>query len=457
MTRIGIQILCISLLLCGAARADEPPALATDAQRKIHEATLADKTWSEDEEKANASYNKDDLLLQDDIDARAAAPELAKDPLFAEGVAEEVAAPYLDAARDMAKQAEKSMSERLAEMVGGDATVQGILQAAEEQSGAPEVLAKYQLAVSRGMGEGAIRKVMEIGRNNPDLVIVFRGVLPGERVADLVSFLMTINPPIEGEPMANVIIDPTVFTENAITVVPTLQRVDRAGDVVASVRGVANPQWIEERVERGERGDLGKYGETGEIAEEDIIEVMKRQLIAAKPEERAKRQLENYWKSQTWASLPTATEDRTRMVDPTVVVADGIYGPDGTVIAYPGQRINPFDAIPFDMTVVVIDGRDPRQVAFARQKVVELEGKQVIVATTEVDTDKGWAGYNDLIVSVGRMVYVLQPQMVERFQIEKVPCTVEGGDRVLIVKEYAAETLSSHGEADDASSNQKAG
>lgn len=455
MARFGLSMVCM-LLLSGTAIAEEPPKLATDAQRKIHEATLADPSWTEEEIRAKAAYNRDDLLLQDDIDARAAAPELAKDPLFAPGAAEEAAAPYLEAARELETQSEKSMSARLAEMVGGDETIQGILKAAEAQSGEPEVLAKYRLAVSRGMGEGAIRHAMELGRNNPDLVIVFRGVLPGEKVTDLVMYLMKINPPVEGEPMANVIIDPTVFRDNGITVVPTLQRVDETGDVIASVRGVANPQWIEDRVAGGERGDLGKFGETSEIAEEDIIEVMKRQLADANPEERAKRMLENYWKSQTWSSLPTATQDRTRTVDPTVVVVDGIYGPDGTVIAYPGQRINPFDAIPFTMTVVVIDGRDPAQVAFARRKVVELEGQQVIVATTEVDPEKGWAGYNDLIVSVGRMVYVLQPQMVERFQLEKVPSTVEGGDRVLIVKEYAPETLNSQGEA-DARRKQEAG
>jgi hypothetical protein len=55
------------------------------------------------------------------------------------------------------------------------------------------------------------------------------------------------------------------------------------------------------------------------------------------------------------------------------------------------------------------------------------------------------------------MVYVLQPEMVERFQLEKVPATVEGGDRVLIVKEYAASTLTSQGEADDARRKQEAG
>lgn len=451
-----LKVICGWAAMLGVAAANEAPELATEAQRKIHEATLKEQGWAEDVEGA-ASFNKDDLLLQHDIDARKRATEIVTDPVFYPEAAEAAAAPYLDAARELATDGQKRMSERLAEMVGGDPTVQGILQAVEEGAGAPEPMARYRLAVSRGMGEAAMRQVMELGKLHQDLVIVFRGVLPGEKVTDLVTYLMKMNPPVEGEPMANVIIDPTVFQEGGITVVPTLQRVDDAGAVIASVRGVSNPGWIEERVARGEKGDLGKFGETSDIAEEDIIEVMKRQLVEAKPEERAKRMLENYWKAQKWASLPTATKDRTRSVDPTVVVADGIYGPDGTVIAYPGQRLNPFDAIPFTMTVVVIDGRDPAQVAFARRKVVELEGQQVVVVTTEVDPEKGWEGYNDLVVSIGRMVYVLPPEMVERFQLEKVPCTVEGGDRVLIVREYAAATLNSQGEADDARRKQEAG
>ena len=427
----------LSLVLAQSVHADDPPALATDAQRALHASTMADEQWKSDADSAKAAFNQDDVLIQNYLEARKRGEAMLDDPALMPEAVENTIAPFEDEVRQITEQSVPKVESIIDQLVGGDPTVQSILEASSANRPDAAPLPKYILAVSRSMGEGAIQKALAIGREHPDMVIVFRGVLPGEKVQDLIAYLVRLNPPKEGEALANVVIDPTVFRDNGVTVAPTLLRIDEGRQVLLQARGVANPVWIEDRLARGERGDLGKNGETSEVSEEDIIEVMKRQLAAAKPEERAKRALENYWSYQKWNSLPTATRDRTREVDPTVVIPDGIYGPDGTVIAYPGQRLNPFDAIPFTMTVVVIDGRDPVQVAFARQKVVELDGKQVVVVTTEINPDKGWENFKDLVTRVGRMVYVLPPEMVERFQLEHVPCTVEGGDRVLIVREFA--------------------
>ena len=409
--------------------------LSTPEQKAERQRTLDEKaTWEAQQERAR---NADDDLLDDFQKANEQAASIVNDPSLSAESVEQAIDRYSEQAHELVDGKTPSLEQSIEAISGTHPSVQSMLDAIADNPEPPVTLAKYRLLVSRSMGEGALKRVMEIAEAHPDMVIVFRGLLPGERVTDLIGLLGKLRPPTEGEPVANVALDPTAFSDSGVTVVPRLERLDEEGNVLAWARGVANPEWIEDRFERGERGDLGQFGDTSEIAEEDMIEVMKRQLAEAHPEERARRNMEDFWKHQQWQSLPTATKDRRREVDPTVVLVDGITAPDGTVIAFPGQRVNPMDVMPFSMTLIVIDARDPAQIAFARKKVVELEGQDVTVVTTEIDPELGWKAYSDLLEGVGRMVYLLQPEMVDRFQLEKVPCTVEGGDRVLVVKEYA--------------------
>src|SRR5690606_6450482 len=130
---------------------------------------------------------------------------------------------------------------------GTHPSVKSMLDAVAANPDPPVTLAKYRLLVSRSMGEAAIKRAMEIAETHPDMVIVFRGLLPGERVTDLIALLGKLRPPAEGEPMANVTLDPTAFSDANVTVVPRLERLDDEGNVLAWARGVANPDWIEER------------------------------------------------------------------------------------------------------------------------------------------------------------------------------------------------------------------
>ena len=53
----------------------------------------------------------------------------------------------------------------------------------------------------------------------------------------------------------------------------------------------------------------------------------------------------------------------------------------------------------------------------------------------------GWEEYDRLILDVGRMVYLLEDHVKERFQIEKVPTLIEAGNRVLVVREFTREEI----------------
>lgn len=384
----------------------------------------------------------DQQILEHSIQAKAdEAKNLASDPLFSDERTKVLRERHAADAKAIEKASAPKLQESLDELIAGDEKVQKILEsAAAETAGEQVINAKYRLFVSRGQGEAAMQEIVEIGKRNPDLVIVLRGLLPGEKVTDLASYIGRLIQPKEDEPIPNIMLDPPSFTERGVSVVPTLERLDpMSGDVLASVQGIANPAWLEDRVAKGERGALGRFGETSEIAEEDMILAMQAQAAKWDAEAYGKKVADSMWSQLDMIPLPTATVSAVREVDPSIVITDAVTAPDGTVIAYPGQKVNPFDVVPFDMTLIVIDAQDVAQVAFARRKLAELDGKSAMVIATELPREDGWKGLGDTINGVGRMVYLLQPEMIERFGLRAVPCTVEGGNRVLVVREYARE------------------
>ena len=311
------------------------------------------------------------------------------------------------------------------------------LQAQKDQAQSVSPPPRYRLYVSRAMGEVALRAVIEHARSNPDMVVVFRGVLPGEKVIDLVRYMSPMLVVREGEPQPNVVIDPTAYRKHGVARVPRLERLDEEGNVLAVVHGVVNPSYLEDRLRQGEKGQLADAGPVSEIAEEDLIDVMRRRLEAVDWKAAGRRGVEGMWKQYTLVDLPHATEDSRREHDPSVVIPETITAPDGTVLAIAGQRINPFDAMPFNITMVVIDGTVREHLVFARELVRTRPAGTVVVVTTKVDREAGWQSYGKMMEVIQQPVYLLQEIMVERFGLQKVPAVVEGGNRVLVVNEFA--------------------
>jgi conjugal transfer pilus assembly protein TraW len=312
-----------------------------------------------------------------------------------------------------------------------------VLKADAEETQAEGTAARYRLYVSRGMGETAMKAVVETARAYPDMAVVFRGVLPGQRVMDLIAYLSPWLVVREGEIQPNVVIDPRPFSENDVTRVPRLERLNEDGEVVAAVHGVINPRYLEDKLDQGAEGVLADAGPVSQIAEEDLIAVIRRRLEAVDWAAAGKRGVQGLWRDYPMVDLPHATQDRRREHDPSVVIAETITAPDGTVLALAGQRINPFDSAPFNLTLVVIDGTVREQLVFARELVRTRPGGTVMVVTTKVSREHGWDSYGEMVEAMQQPVYLLQEIMVERFGLEKVPAVIEGGDRVLVVSEYA--------------------
>ena len=124
--------------------------------------------------------------------------------------------------------------------------------------------------------------------------------------------------------------------------------------------------------------DLGVRGETWPVAEPDLLARIEARLaemersgelarLHEQARDRARGSLEE---PQPVPGIAPARTERTRLFDPSITVERDIRGPDGTLLAAAGTRVDPFAHAPFAGRVLFIDGRREAEVAWA----LELAG-----------------------------------------------------------------------------------
>ena len=250
---------------------------------------------------------------------------------------------------------------------------------------------------------------------------------------------------IGGGRIPNVVIDPTLFQRYAVTLAPTLvlERTGAGGvDAPVRVTGAVPVDWLRRQARRAapdEAVDLGRRAEVHEIAEADLVLEMQRRLAAMDFESRRRAAIDRFWSNRTFLRLPDAPEDAAFEIDPTVRVTADITDLNGRVLVAAGERFNPLDALPLTKTVIVFRGTDPRHRAKAAELAgeVRLAGRGVILLTTELDTAAGWDGLEEIETVLQGPVYLLFPDVAERFHLRHVPSTVQADGPRLIVREWA--------------------
>ena len=139
--------------------------------------------------------------------------------------------------------------------------------------------------------------------------------------------------------------------------------------------------------------DLGVRGETWAIAEPDLLDVIAARLvdlersgvlaaIEGEARERARARIEE---PAAAPGIAAATERRSRLVDPSVVLERDIRLPNGTLLAAAGTRLNPLERMPLSRDLLFIDGRRDAEVAWAlahsaTSKMVLLAGRPLALS-----------------------------------------------------------------------------
>ncbi len=178
--------------------------------------------------------------------------------------------------------------------------------------------------------------------------------------------------------------------------------------------------------------DLGIHGKLYEIKEEDMLSYVRRKAGAIDMQalrESMEKKFEESYAEHSLVSLdvPSATEERVRYVDPSVVVRNPLYDHTGKMIS-PAGIVNPLDHISLSKSIIVLREDQLKRAL----KKISGNGEKPILILTDGDIQRASS-------LAGQIVYKASPFMLRRLQIEKVPSLVTQDGRKLRVEELTLE------------------
>lgn len=177
-----------------------------------------------------------------------------------------------------------------------------------------------------------------------------------------------------------------------------------------------------------EAKDLGTFGQIFPIEEQDMLELMQDKLKALGQEklqihqEKIKDKIVAQIKRPRAVSgITKATENNTRMFDPSFTVEEDIMDHLGNLIHAKGKIINPLDYVPFNEEWILIDGDDEEQ------RILAHNYKMVILVN-------GAPGMQEN----GQFYYFDQfGEISKKLSITKVPSIIRQKDKVIEIEEIA--------------------
>ncbi len=123
--------------------------------------------------------------------------------------------------------------------------------------------------------------------------------------------------------------------------------------------------------------DIGTFGQLFPIAEPDMMDLINGRLKQmddsgemARIREKAEKDIKAHAvRPPAVAGMSEARRDKTWLFDPTFVVDSDITDGRGNYVAHKGDSRNPLDFIPFKSTLYFIDGDNPAQVSWVKEKI----------------------------------------------------------------------------------------
>ena len=284
------------------------------------------------------------------------------------------------------------------------------------------------LFISFSLGESVLKGIFEDASGQDDVLLVFRGPKPDQKLPALFAELKRLLNGID--PLPNIVIDSTRFQKWGVSSVPAI--VVESGDkALLQSRGVSGLTWLNDKLKAGASGDLGRLGEVYDIAEIDLLDEIKRRMAAIDWRQKQQQAIARFWEQQKFEHLPTVQEDRDRTLDLTITAPRDLTAPNGQMIIRAGQIVNPLDKMQFGLCLVVFDATDKTQISFARQLSCQDKQARVMYLASAFPRQDGWESLKTLETALHAPVYLLTPDVRSRFQLQRVPAIVEQtGNRI---------------------------
>jgi len=186
----------------------------------------------------------------------------------------------------------------------------------------------------------------------------------------------------------------------------------------------------------GKIKDLGTVGRVYAIAEKDCLNEIREKAKKLDWDKIRKEGIEEVkkYKPEDLVQLPKATQNKTFLVDMSYTLGNDIPDKDGKIIYPKGYRFNPLKYIDYPITLVIIDGNDNNQVDWFQDSKYAKDYRVRLLITD------GY--YVDLRQKLKRPVYYANRLIVERLQLDRLPCIVNQKGVHMEVKEIAIESKS---------------
>jgi len=146
--------------------------------------------------------------------------------------------------------------------------------------------------------------------------------------------------------------------------------------------------------------DLGVIGPTYEIAERDLIAVIQDRLrrmertgeLARMEESYKRRVIDGIERPKPVPGINPTETARTFYIDPTFTLDRNIQDEHGRILYPAGTKINPFDYDRMSKVLLFFDGRDKKQVDFAKRFMAESRTpvKPILVAGEPLKLMREW-------------------------------------------------------------------
>lgn len=173
---------------------------------------------------------------------------------------------------------------------------------------------------------------------------------------------------------------------------------------------------------------IGTFGATYQIAEQDnLIEIKERagQVNWDKyfNPDNIESMLSNY--RPDLIKLPQAKRNQTYLVDISYTLKMDIPDGKGGILYPKGYTFNPLDYSAFTKTLIVFDGTDPEQIEWAKKYI-----KSIYVIPLITD-----GSFYDLSAKLQRPVFYATVDIIQRFQIKKVPSIIKQNNKYMEIRQ----------------------
>lgn len=146
--------------------------------------------------------------------------------------------------------------------------------------------------------------------------------------------------------------------------------------------------------------DLGVIGPTYEIIERDLIETIQKRFmrmeqsgeLSKMQEDYKRRVVDSIERPRPVPGIRSTEVARTFYIDPTYTLAHNVQDSSGKILYPAGTKINPFDYERMNKVLLFFDGRDEKQVAFAKRFIAEskMSVKPILIAGEPLKLMREW-------------------------------------------------------------------